>query len=122
MIPVKYVGTRDRYIEGCYGSKIEFVRGETQLVEPVLANKLLRHADCYVRGDDESAKPAKVKPAPSEETEDELQDARDTVQNMDIVALREFAKTNYRREFHPMHKVETIRKGVLQLIDLYGIS
>lgn len=118
---VRYIGSRERYVEGCYGSKIEFMQGESRLVPAELATKLLRHADVYAPGDAE-AEPAVIPPKPQRETEDEVQDVRDAVQNMDLESLKDFAKTHYRRGFHPTHKLETVRKGVLQLIDLYGVN
>jgi len=119
---VKYIGLREHYVEGCYGSRIEFAHGESKLVPSDLAAKLLRHSDVYAPGEEEKASAVIIPLKPQKETEEEVQDVRDAIQNMDMKSLKEFAKTHYRRDFHPSQKLETVRKGVIQLVDLYGVN
>jgi hypothetical protein len=126
MIPVKYIGARSRYVDGCYGSKIEFTKGETVLVPDDLADKLLRHADVYeLVAETADVKPAVIPPPnPNQEPDENVQAARDLVANMDTPeALVEYAATNFAG--HKIDKRMTIpnmRTEVTRLIDLYGIA
>lgn len=119
MIPIKYIGKRERYTEGCYGSKIEFVQGETVSVPDDLAVKLLRHPDQYERGE-EAEKEAIIQP---KEDEEDTQDDRDAVANMDRDALIEFASTRFNGyKLDKRRSDETLRDEVIRLIDQYGLT
>jgi hypothetical protein len=125
MIPVKYIGHRSSYVEGTYGSKILFQKGETVLVPDDLAVKLLTHTDVYERGEDVTAKPAVIpSPNPNQEPEEDLQAARDLVANLDSVeALAEYAATNFAgRKVDKRLSIPKLRREVTRLIDLYGIT
>ena len=124
LIPLKYIGKRESYTEGTYGSNIVFTKGETVLVDAELAEKLLRHPDCYVRGEEVDAPSAVIpKRNPHTELEDTeaAQEARDLIANMDKPALIEYAKVNYRMDLDGRKSVASLRTEVIQLVDLSGV-
>jgi len=125
--PVKYVGKRETYIENLYGTRIQFTQGGTELVPEDKAVLLLRHPDQYVLGDIGEAAQAPQATAPNpnkdKDTEEDLQQARDAVNNMTIAACREYAKTHFAGRKLPVGiNTETARKEVIQLIDQYGLK
>ena len=120
---VKYVGHRDTYKEGAYGSGIEFQKGQTLLVPAELANKLLKHQDVYAPGEEPEAEQVIIPtPDPNKVSDPEIENVRDTVQLMDLDNLKEFSMTHFRVKIHPQQSVENARRKVTQLIDLYGLS
>jgi hypothetical protein len=126
--PIRYIGKRDEYVENAYGTKIKFNQGETELVPSDKAILLLRHPDQYERGDVKAAKkpqtPVNAKTDDKDkDTEDQLQEARDLVANMDVAALKEYALTNFSgHKLHPNIGVDKARIQVTQLIDQFGIK
>ena len=54
-VAVKYIGHRETYTDGAYGSRIAFTKGQSVLVPADLAAKLLRHPDVYTHGEDKKA-------------------------------------------------------------------
>lgn len=119
LTPIKYVGKRPTYIDGMYGTRTAFVRGETAMVDADIAVKMLRHADQYVLGDDEGAAPA-VEPKPAKAEED-TQDIRDQINIMDKDSLKAMAWERYQQKFHGNPSVETLRAKVTQLVDQFGV-
>lgn len=124
--PVEYIGLRDSYTDGTYGTRITWKKGESKLVPDEKAAQLLKHTDVYRVGAIEGAgtaaitEPVKDKEEP---TEQELQDARDAVANMDVEALRSYAAINYNgHKLHPKIGVDKARLAVIGLIDQYGIT
>lgn len=120
MILVKYIGKRERYTEGAYGSKIEFTQGQTQWVPDELAAKLLKHPDQYVKGDQEGATVAVV--APQRSDEDSSQDVRDSLVTMDVGALADFAMTHYQVKLDKRKSADSLREEVTRMIDQFGVS
>jgi hypothetical protein len=117
MTPITYIGKRERYTEGTYGSKIEWVHGETQLVPEGLAVRLLRHKDVYVEGKDTDKVALMLEKPKVEDT----QDLRDSINNLnDPEQLADFAYTNYGQKLDRRKKVETLRSEVISLIDRFG--
>jgi len=123
LVPILYCGKRPVYTEGAYGSHIVFNKGETVLVDSELAEKLLKHPDTYVRGEEVDA-PSAIIPKPNTHTQLEdteaAQEARDLIANMDRPALIEYAKVNYRMELDGRKSVASLRNEVIQLVDLSG--
>jgi hypothetical protein len=125
MTPIRYIGARPRYTEGTYGSRIEFVQGETVLVPDDLAEKLIKHADVYELGDDPDAAAAFIpEPNPNTEPDEAIQAARDLVANMDTIeALVDYAATNFAgRKLDKRQSIPKLRREVTRLIDLYGVT
>lgn len=128
MTPIKYIGHRQTYREGTYGSGIVFTQGETVNVEDdQLAAKLLRHKDVYVRGgaDDVADSPIVVdshNKKDGDEQEQKTQDQRDVIAAMDKDALDTFAKTHFQVNVDRRKSVESLRAQVIGLVDQYGLE
>jgi hypothetical protein len=119
---VKYIGVRDFYVDGAYGTRIEFRKGETKLVPSDKAFLMLRHKDVYAKGDDVGAEVAVVIPGKEDEnTEEELQTARDLVSNMGLEALKNYAFGNYGQKLHPAIGEAKARLQVANMIEQYGL-
>ena len=121
--PVKYIGVRDEYTDGAYGTRITFKQGETQLVPSDKAVLMLKHSDVYAKGDIEGAEVATLNESPkANESEEELQNARDAVANMDLEALKVYATTNFSgHKLHHNLSLESARSKVIGLIDQFGV-
>lgn len=127
--PVKYIGKRPTYLENTYSTGILFTQGGTELVPSDKAVLLFKHPDQYVPGEvaeTKSKAPAKAVKSPdkkdSEDTEDELQQARDLVASMDVDGLKAYAQTHYQQKLHHNVGLEKARAAVTQLIDQYGLK
>lgn len=124
--PVEYIGLRDSYTDGTYGTRITWNKGESKLVPDAQAAQLLKHADVYRIGGVEGAETAVInEPAKDKDdiTEQDLQDARDAVANMDGEALRSYAAINFSgHKLHPKLGVDKARLAVIGLIDQFGIT
>lgn len=119
-VAIKYVGKRDTYVEGTYGSRIQFTQGQSVLVPSGLAAKLLRHADQYAKGEVEVAE---VVPVDKPDTEpDKTQDMRDQIAVMDKSALESFAKTAFRIDLDKRKGLESLRQQVIGLVDQFGVQ
>ena len=124
MIAVKYIGARETYRDGAYGSGLVFVRGQTIAVEDeILARKMLRHADVYVPGDVSQAETTAPKTEiQTKDDEDTAQDARDAIANMNKAALKDYARTNFRVDIDARKSVKDIRAQVTGLFDQFGVD
>ena len=122
MIAVTYVGTRPSYRDGCYGSGIEFEKGQTLLVPDDIARRLLKHPDVYQPGKDDKAQVAISKPELIKESEADTQDIRDSLMTMDSDALAAFVMTNYRIKLDKRMSIENQRNLAIQNVDLYGVT
>lgn len=123
-VAVQYIGHRDTYREGAYGSGIVFERGDTRIVPAELARKLLKHPDVYVPG--KARKGMKVETVDSvtlaENEAEKTQPERDAVANMDKDALSTYAQTHFRISIDKRKSVDDLRAQVTGLIDQYGIT
>lgn len=117
-VSVKYIGVRERYVDGAFGSHIEFQRGESCNVPAAIAAKMLKHPDVYVRGDVTAR--SEVIDTQQTSDEDENQDMRDSIARMDKDALILHAKTHYNVALARQMSVENMRTKVTGLFDQYG--
>lgn len=124
MTPIKYIGHRPTYREGCYGSGIVFAKdGVINVEDDALANKLLRHPDVYVKADVAAeAAPVVVPKAPTNDQEDAAQDTRDSIMAMDKAALASYAKTHFSVEVDQRKSVGSLRTQVVGLFDQFGVE
>ena len=126
MTPIKYIGHRPTYREGCYGSGLMFAQGQTINVDDeALAKKLLKHKDVYVLGDAEAAVDAEKAPAKATEADkdaDPAQDMRDSIMTMNKDALETFAKTHFSVDIDKRAKVGDLRTKVIGLFDQFGVE
>lgn len=127
--PIKYIGKRENYTDNMYGTHINFTKGQTELIQSDKAKLMLRHPDQYVLGEVEDAPEPVAAIVPKKDkvndndTEQELQEARDLVANMDLEALHAYAATNFAgHKLHPRAGVEKARIKVTELIDQYGLK
>ena len=124
MTPIKYIGHRPTYREGCYGSGIVFTKdGVVNVDDDALANKLLRHPDVYVKADAAAeAEPVSVQKPESDATEDAAQDTRDAIMAMDKAALSSYAKTHFSVDVDQRKSVGNLRTQVVGLFDQFGVE
>ena len=125
MIPIKYIGHRETYRDGCYGSGLVFAKGQTINIEDeALARKLLRHADVYVLGDegDAGANPLLAIKADDDSDADPAQDMRDSIMAMDKSALGAFAKTHFSVDIDKRQNLSDLRTKVVGLFDQFGVE
>lgn len=118
-LSVKYIGKRAQYTDGTYGTRITFVQGESRLVPLDKARLMLNHPDVYVPGVDDA--PVAVVPVDTKE-QDNVQDMRDAIANMDKAALESYAKTYFKIDLDKRKGVESLRSQVTMLVDQYGIA
>lgn len=127
MTPIKYIGHRPTYREGCYGSGLVFSQGQTINVDDdALAKKLLKHKDVYALGDAEAGSSA-VEVVKSPETDkdkdaDPAQDMRDSIMTMNKEALETFAKTHFSVDIDKRQNLSDLRTKVVGLFDQFGVE
>lgn len=119
-VAIKYIGRRETYIDGTYGSRIAFTQGQSVLVPADLAAKMLRHPDVYTQGDAKKAEVVEVQ----EQTlvDEDSQAIRDRIAAMDKTALESFVKTTYRMDIDKRKSVESLRQQAINLVDQYGAA
>jgi len=120
MTPIKYIGKREDHIDGCYGTRVAFAQGESVLMPDDIAAKMLKHKDVYISGNVLEANAVTMPPLikPDEDT----QDLRDTVQNLDSYeALNNIAANDYGQKLDKRKSIATLRTEVTQMIDQFGL-
>lgn len=118
--PIRYIGKRDVYIDGCYGTRIVFKAGESVLVPDDVAAKMLKHPDQYEKGDLlEASSPALPTKPKINELEVE-QDRRDLIATMESDALIAMAKNDYGIKLDKRMSLENKRAEVARLVDRFG--
>ena len=126
MTPIKYIGHRETYREGCYGSGLVFLSGQTINVDDdALAKKLLKHKDVYTLGEAEAAEEVEKVAATVPETDkgaDPAQDMRDSIMAMNKDALETFAKSHFSVDLDKRQKVGDLRMKVIGLFDQFGVE
>lgn len=132
-IRIKYVGRRPFYREGCYGSSLEFAKGESRLVHRDLAVKLLRHPDVYVMdeaqpgGGSSSQDVADVEvagtPKPPEQVENTLTDeALLHVSTLpDNESLEQYSMQQWNLKLDKRKSIDSNRAEVEARISMYGV-
>lgn len=125
MLPVRYIGHRPTYIDGAYGTRIKFEKGQTQAVPQAIALKMYQHKDVYEPGDPLEATAVQLPPSKDKAKEneaEEMQIQRDALARMSKTQLASYAKTHFRIDLDSKLKVEDLRAKVTQLVDQYGIG
>ena len=129
MTPIKYIGHRETYREGCYGSGLVFLSGQTINVDDdALAKKLLKHKDVYTLGEaaelgaivDADKDQAKSKAPDKDKDDDPAQEMRDSIMTMNKEALETFAKTHFSVDLDKRQNVGDLRMKVIGLFDQFG--
>lgn len=128
MVPVKYIGHREVYVEGAYGTRLTFHKGETIMVPAGKASLLLKHPDVYVLGEGTGAAGfaavPEASPAKKDNEAEQLEATRDAITHQfNKAQLAAFAKTNFRLDLDPVKMTkEAMRERVLQLVDQFGVA
>lgn len=133
MVPVKYIGRRDTFVDRIYGSLLKFEKDQVRSVPADLARNFLRHQDQFERGPEEAAGAGEAaadtgdqqealakKKAEEDAKQNELQGLRDQVARMGKAALKSFAMTHYRQQVDESKTVGELRQDVTQMINAYG--
>jgi len=119
-VGVQYIGRRETHADTLYGSGT-WAQGQSKPVTAALARQLLKHRDVFAEVQLSDAAGAVVQTAKSGETDDEqTQEVRDQVQNMDKAALKELAMTRYRVKVDGRLSLADTRNEVIRLIDRFG--
>jgi hypothetical protein len=128
-LPVTYVGKRESYRDGTYGTGLVFTRGQTHMVPQTAAARMLTHPDVYELGkleeatvDEAAAAAATSHQAEKDKVEERLQEHRDTIANMAKDALAEYAKTHFKQDLDKRLKVSDLRAQVTALVDRFGVA
>lgn len=115
---IKYVGHRDTYTDGAYGTRITFNKGQTLMVPDDKATLMLRHADVYAKG--KEVKDVAVVATTEEKGDEQTQNVRDSIANMDKTALETFVKVNYSMDIDKRKSLTALRAEATGLVDQYG--
>lgn len=124
MVPVKYVGRRKEYSDGLFDTGI-WQQGETRLVPKSVAGQMFVHPDVYTMGD--MADAAGSEPVSDEDKDEgdyseELQQARDAVQQMTRKAQVEtFVKENFGNmevDLPPTARLDDFKQFAIRQIDI----
>ena len=133
-IAVKYFGRESPFVERNYGSGLTFDPGQTRIVPPELAARLLRHADVFSKGEDGIATPehsdsdsthAQLEAAAKKKALEDVdlsnrQDLVDQINRMDKDALKDYASIKYGQSLPKTLSVENMRIKVVQFIDQFA--
>lgn len=123
-VAIKYVGAREFYVDGTFGTRIRFQRGMTALVPAEAATRMLQHAGVYVLGDigDVQDTPKVVAGLRNNEDDPEvIQELRDQIALMDKGALAAFAQQKFRQNIDKRRPVADLRAHVTGLLDQFGV-
>lgn len=117
--PIKYIGPRESYTDGTYGTKIKWDRGDTRMVPAAVARQMLTHKDVYELGE-----PVNELPAPPDKkmAEDPIQDMRDSIAVMNKAALESFATVHFSTKLDLRKGVGALRSQVTGLVDQFGVA
>jgi hypothetical protein len=123
-IPVKYIGHRDIYVDGCYGTKIKWIKDDpkhgTQLVPEDKAMLMLRHKDVYEKGVREDASEQEPQDPIEEPEIDQI--SREAVTRMTRKApIIQFAKVNFSQPLDDRKTVAELQTEAIRMIDQFGM-
>lgn len=135
--PVKYIGRRDTFTDNQYNTRLTWQKDQVRYLPGDVARKFLRHRDLFTLGEGESGAPAgaaKVEDDTVEvlqraeqentvaiETQTQLAELIDTVNQMTKSSLAEFAANKYNHKFRSVDKLNDMRKDVVNLIHQFGV-
>lgn len=128
-IPVTYIGRREEFVDGLYGSTLSFDRGQTRILPGDLARKFLQHQDLFERAEiaepiaddtDDQLNRGKEDEAEKNDRLEQVQDLFDQIDQMGKNALQHFALTKYRQELNSRLNLAEMRSQVRNWIDQFG--
>lgn len=129
LMPIKYVGKRETYKDGLYGTGYVFTKDQTRMVPVDKGTLMLKHPDIYALGKTTDAiaqQPAEADKrtgnTPEQDEEDHLEDARRSIATMNRRALANFAKVNFNRDMDPdKQDAPAMRQQILVWLDQFGL-
>lgn len=125
MLAVRYIGHRPEYIDGAYGTKTHFIKGESRLVPADKAKLMLQHPDVYQPGEATSAPAAApVALKKPDESDDPTQIQRDAIAAMNSkAAVAHFIKVHFNQDLDPSReKLVDLKNTAIGLIDRFGLG
>lgn len=120
LLPIRYVGHREEYKDGTFGSGIVFAQGQTRMVPKDIANEMLKHGSVYELGETVADVPLVEKIG--ERDEEAAQLMRDQIASMTKAGLETFAKTNFSIDIDKKQSIAAIRQHVTSLVDRFGVN
>ena len=121
MKPIRYIGHRQSYIDNLYGTRLIFLKNESRLVPDDVHAKMLKHLDVFEDGDILTASAFEPVVSAKEEEED-TQDFRDSIMNLDSYdALNAIATNDYGQKLDKRKSIPTLRTEVIALVDQFGL-
>jgi hypothetical protein len=132
-LPVRYIGRRNPYRDGAYGTGIVFAPGETRMVPVDKARLMFKHPDVYEPGEllvpQQTPQDAPIGATvdPDLETqrkeEERIQDVRDVLNAMqERDAVAEFVQQNFNQKLDKRRSLADLKAMAIQLVDQYGIG
>lgn len=119
LLSVKYIGPRDVYTDGTFGSGIVFYKGQSRMVPADLARQMFAHISVYVPGDDVDDL---AEPKANTNEEDQAQDLRDSIATMGKAAVQTFVKTHFNQTLDKGMTVAEMRTRATGLVDQFGVA
>lgn len=135
LVGVSFCGRDDSFVDGLYGTGLEFFKGQPRALPESLAAKFLYHEGQFERveiteksekkanGNDTKAVLAKSAAKKKEEDAklDEVFEAQNQIAHMNKSSLIEYAQIKYRQDIDARKNVEAIRAQVSGMIDQFGV-
>jgi len=143
---VTYIGRKPDWRDHIYDTGLYFTQGQTRLLPAAIAKRFLRHADLFALGEiteqaaavqpattpvdeppkedddtDRILEEAKARQETEREEERKREDLLQSLDQMDKVALEEFARTKYNHELDRRKSLAKLRQEVSNLVDQFGI-
>lgn len=138
-VGIKYIGRRAEWRDSVYGTGLYFNAGQVRYVPHEVSRKLLKHADLFMRIEEDglgTAESIELQPVDDttellaqaeiieQEKHDEInqiQDVLDEVGRMDKDALIDFAHVKFQQKLPKTMGEVKLRERVTQLVHQYGV-
>lgn len=129
LMPITYVGRRETYKDGLYGTNLTFSKGQTRMVPADKGALMLRHPDTYALGKTTDAI-AQQSPdgskrtgnTPEQDEEDRREDVLRSLSTMNRRQMAHFAKVTFNRDMDPEKQdAPAMRAEIQRMIDQVGL-
>ena len=121
-MPIRYIGQRESYMDGAYGTRIQWAKGQTRMVPRAIGALMLKHLDVYQLGEPVLESMAMPREPAIDKSQEEVQDAIDQIANMDKVGLAHFAKTVYNMDVSATQSLADMRTTVTSMVHQFGLA
>ncbi|MBO7410331.1 MAG: hypothetical protein J6T92_00235 [Ottowia sp.] len=134
-VAVVYTGRERPFIDRIYGTRLDWMPGQSRALSPELAARFLRHKDCFKQGKARAAQEAKPtvddtkqKLQESDKREEEQREEQDgkfalieELKQMDAAALKAWAKAHTGETFKGNPSLATIQQRVFDWVEQFGV-